>query len=117
VERAGSEPLVVTLASLPGPKGKPPRIEPVADGGTPVSRRVRLVRAARGATSLTTIAEVLIPRAALGGSALSEGERVRVGAIARQPGDTKEIGWPAVWGGSRPRPRMLADVVLAGAGS
>ncbi|MEK7767609.1 MAG: hypothetical protein AAB368_15370, partial [bacterium] len=117
VERAGAEPFVATLAAFPGPKGKAPRIEPLAEDGQPVARRARLVRAAHGASSLTTIAEVLVPAAALGGAPLAAGERLRVGATARQPGDSKEIGWPQVWGGPRPRPRMLADIVLAEAGS
>lgn len=121
VRRAGALPVTFTLRGLRervGPRPAEPKkgekappdlrpaapitaVEPLPGAGT--------IQGAQSSVSITSIAEIILPAAALGGRPLARGEELELAVVLRLRGDTKQTGWPAVDGG-------LAKIRLTGAG-
>jgi len=110
-ERQGPEPVA-------GPDGKKPAddrpfapLTVLPEAGRRLPPGADTIRGGQSHVSITTLAEVLVPAAALGGKPLAAGEKLRVGLSLRLRGDTKETFWPVSLVKSPP-PKRLALTTL-----
>ncbi len=118
-------PATVTVGGLGARIGPPPpeptKGEKKADDTRPYAPLLPLapvppgmegVRGAQAPHSIETIAELLIPAAALGAPALAAGEALRVAVSIRLRGDVKETFWPVALSAGVPAGEALAAVRL-----
>ena len=130
VRRPDAAPLSVTLRGFhekvgaepaAGPDGKKPEdtrpyapLTPLSRTSNPSADSTATASAVAGAqshVSITTISEVFVPAAALGGRPLAAGEKLRLALSFRLRGDVKETFWPVSLV-KEPSPAALAEVTL-----